>query len=139
MADTEHIGTVNEDSISSAISRLMEHPEIIGAVASALSGTADATGAAKDGSEAVTEQSPPPENSKEPDLAASLMPIISRLGNLGLGGGKSGGMLGGASGVGGKHAALLCALKPYLSKNRCDAIDYILKISQMSELISKLR
>ena len=137
MADTEHIGTVNEDSISSAISRLMEHPEIIGAVASALSGTSQVT--AKDDSETASEQTTPPENSKEPDLAASLMPIISRLGNLGLGGGKSGGMLGGASGVGGKHAALLCALKPYLSKNRCDAIDYILKISQMSELISKLR
>ena len=134
MADTENISAINEDSISSAISRLMEHPEIIGAVASALSGTSQT--AAKDDSETASEQATPPENSREPDLAASLMPIISRLGTLGLGSGKDGGGLGGK---GGKHAALLCALKPYLSKNRCDAIDYMLKISQMSDIISKLR
>ena len=128
MADAERVSAINEDSISSAISRLMEHPEIIGAVASALSGVS--TNEAKDTNEAKTEPA------AEGDLAASLMPIISRLGSLKLGGGKDGAGLGGG---GGKHAALLCALKPYLSQNRCDAIDYILKISQMSDIISKLR
>ena len=128
MADTEHIGTINEDSISSAISRLMEHPEIIGAVASALSGVS--------ASEAKEDNESKAEPDADGDLAASLMPIISRLGSLKLGGGKDGA---GRGGGGGKHAALLCALKPYLSKNRCDAIDYILKISQMSDIISKLR
>ena len=133
MADTERIGSINEDSISSAINRLMEHPEIIGAVASALSGVS--ANEAKDENESKSEQTTTPEPASDGDLAASLMPIISRLGTLGLGGGKDGGV-----GIkGGKHAALLCALKPYLSKNRCDAIDYMLKISQMSDIISKLR
>lgn len=134
MADAERIGSINEDSISSAINRLMEHPEIIGAVASALSGVS--ANEAKDENEVKDEQATTPEPAADGDLAASLMPIISRLGSLKLGGGKDGAGLGGG---GGKHAALLCALKPYLSKNRCDAIDYILKISQMSDIISKLR
>ena len=136
MVDTEPMGAINEDSISSAISKLMEHPEIIGAVASALSGTAP-----RESEEApqATLQNAPSDAKKDTEggaeLAASLMPIISRLGSLGIGGSKDGG--GGVKG--GKHAALLCALKPYLSKNRSDAIDYMLKISQMSDIISKLR
>lgn len=137
MLDTEPIGAINEDSISSAISKLMEHPEIIGAVASALSGTAP-----RESEEApqAALQNAPSDAKKDTEggaeLAASLMPIISRLGSLGIGGSKDGG---GVGVKGGKHAALLCALKPYLSKNRSDAIDYMLKISQMSDIISKLR
>lgn len=136
MVDTEAIGAINEDSISSAISKLMEHPEIIGAVASALSGTSSGE---SDETPQAALQNAPSDAKKDTDggaeLAASLMPIISRLGSLGIGVSKDGG--GGVKG--GKHAALLCALKPYLSKNRSDAIDYMLKISQMSDIISKLR
>lgn len=33
-----------------------------------------------------------------------------------------------------RRAALLLALKPYLSKQRCDAIDYIVKISGITEM-----
>lgn len=137
MVDTEAMGAINEDSISSAISKLMEHPEIIGAVASALSGTASGE---SDEAPQATLQNATNDSKKDTDggseLSASLMPIISRLGSLGIGGSKDGG---GGGVKGGKHAALLCALKPYLSKNRSDAIDYMLKISQMSDIISKLR
>ena len=140
MSDQEHIGGIGEDSISAAISRLMEHPEIIGAVASALSsatGESNNTPPSQQISADTTKQkSEAVATPDTPDLAASLMPIISRLGSLDLGTIKGGG---GKGGVGGKHAALLCALKPYLSKNRSDAIDYMLKISQMSDIISKLR
>ena len=137
MVDTEAMGPINEDSISSAISKLMEHPEIIGAVASALSGTAPRE--SEEAPQAPLQNAPSDakkDTDGESELAASLMPIISRLGSLGIGGSKDGG---GGSVKGGKHAALLCALKPYLSKNRSDAIDYMLKISQMSDIISKLR
>ena len=136
MVDTEPMGAINEDSISSAISKLMEHPEIIGAVASALSGTSPRE---SEETPQATLQNATNDSKKDTDggseLAASLMPIISRLGSLGISGSKDGG----GSVKGGKHAALLCALKPYLSKNRSDAIDYMLKISQMSDIISKLR
>lgn len=140
MSEQEHIGGIGEDSISAAISRLVEHPEIIGAVASALS-SATGDNNIPQTPQAVSTNTTEQKNettapTDPPDLAASLMPIISRLGTLDLGALKGNG---GKGGVGGKHAALLCALKPYLSKNRSDAIDYMLKISQMSEIISKLR
>ena len=35
----------------------------------------------------------------------------------------------------GKRTALLLALKPYLSKERSDAVDYIVKISELTELL----
>lgn len=140
MAEAERVGAINQDGISAAISKLMEHPEIIGAVASALSGAeagADKNDAqAKTGAEAILEpirKEVGASADAAPDLAASLIPIISRLGTLRLDEG------GGGSHGGAGHSALLCALKPYLSKNRSDAIDYMLKISQMSDIISKLR
>ena len=140
MSEQERIGVIGEDSISAAISRLMEHPEIIDAVASALSSATGESNIAQAPQQVSTDTAEPKSETVNtpdtPDLAASLMPIISRLGTLDLGGLKGNG---GKGGAGGKHAALLCALKPYLSKNRSDAIDYMLKISQMSEIISKLR
>lgn len=33
-----------------------------------------------------------------------------------------------------KRIALLSALKPYMSKERCEAIDYIIKISQLTDM-----
>lgn len=113
--------TVNEDGISAAISKLMAHPEIIQNVAAALAADVPPAEQGKDKG-ASTADTPG-------DLAASLMPVISRLG-AGLGGGGES-----AS----RHSALLCALKPYLSERRQNALDSILKISQMSALISKLR
>lgn len=38
-----------------------------------------------------------------------------------------------------KNSGLLCALKPYLSKERADVIDSILKITQVTELMKLAR
>ena len=38
-----------------------------------------------------------------------------------------------------KNSSLLCALKPYLSKERADVIDSILKIAQVTELMKLAR
>ena len=38
----------------------------------------------------------------------------------------------------GRHRALLCALKPYLSASRCEAADYLLRLWQMGELIQNI-
>lgn len=37
-----------------------------------------------------------------------------------------------------KRIALLMALKPYLSSERCDAVDYIAKMSKLSDLLKNL-
>lgn len=36
------------------------------------------------------------------------------------------------------RAALLCAMKPYLSRERRDAIDYIIKLSRLGEILKTL-
>ena len=38
-----------------------------------------------------------------------------------------------------KHLALLMALKPYLSSKRCEAIDYISKMSKLSQTVKGLK
>ena len=37
-----------------------------------------------------------------------------------------------------RRSALLCALKPYLCRERCDAIDTMLKIGSLTELLKNL-
>ena len=38
-----------------------------------------------------------------------------------------------------KRLALLCALKPYLSPGRCEAIDYFARISKLSHMIKNIK
>lgn len=38
-----------------------------------------------------------------------------------------------------RRTALLCALKPYLSPKRCEAIDYITKISKLGDVMKNLK
>ena len=45
----------------------------------------------------------------------------------------------GGYGAASKRTALLCALKPYLSPKRCEAIDYIDRMSKMGDLIKNIK
>lgn len=113
------------DGISAAIGKLMEHPELISMVASALG--RDTQAASQDpppaSADAPTEEKPPA------DTLAAFMPMLSRLsGALGKEGQKNA-----------PHAQLLCALKPYVSENRRTAIDYVLKLSQVSALMGGMK
>ncbi len=38
-----------------------------------------------------------------------------------------------------RRAALLCAMKPYLNKERQDTIDYIIKLSRLSDVLKSLQ
>ena len=115
------------DGISAAIGKLMEHPELISMVASALgknTQSAPQETAASSPAEAPSEESTP-----SADTLTAFMPMLSRLsGALGKDGQKNA-----------PHAQLLCALKPYVSENRRTAIDYILKLSQMSALMGGIK
>ena len=42
------------------------------------------------------------------------------------------------AGQGGDRRALLCALKPYLSPSRCEAVDYLLRLWQVGDTIKRL-
>ncbi len=119
--------------ISSAISKIMEHPELISMVASALGTSVPKTqedryevGTPDNGDTPTTGEIVQPSPSVSADAISNMLPMLSKLSALGTGTEKVGNI---------KHEQLLCALKPYLSQSRCEAIDYILKISRMSVLL----
>lgn len=64
--------------------------------------------------------------SKLPEIMSVLKPMISQPEGKQSSGGYD------------KRIALLTALKPYLSTERCDAVDYIAKMSKLSELLKNL-
>ncbi len=107
--------------LSGAIGKIMEHPELISMVSSILGDTQE--GAQKPPSEQSSAEAPPSVPAEVPESIATLMPMLSKISSLGSGGKPY------------KHEALLCALKPYLCATRCEAIDYIIKISKMTSLV----
>lgn len=139
-------------SISDAIEKIMANPEIISTVASALGNmnvssrparfekaedNTVANGEAGGGEAERQEDGAEPTHATPSgfnigELVSSLSPILSRLDPS-----KS------RSGDGHNSAeknreALLCALKPYVSESRREAIDYIIRISQISDMLKHL-
>ena len=115
------------DAISGAVRSLLERPELLSSVASALGvdlggklGKADGDDVTDDAR--IKDSALPAQQAG--DTVATLAPIISR---LSAGGGQF------------RHEALLCALKPYVSPTRADAIDHILKFAKMSSLVKGLK
>ena len=68
--------------------------------------------------------------SKLPEVIGVIKPLISNGGGEGTGGKFQ---------DGDKRLALLMALKPYLSSKRCEAIDYIVKMSKLSQTVKSLK
>ena len=147
MDGSEHKVNAEENAnaplqISDAIDRLLANPELLSAVASAIGVPTPTNAAAKKESEATdgdadtmtksdtVSASAPAENdihSKLPDLMANAAPIIAAL-----------------SGKGGKQpdddrTRLLCALKPYVNPHRRDAIDTMVQLARISEVIKTVK
>ena len=130
-------------SLSDAISRLMENPEIISTVASALGNMSAARDQPSDKPDKEAESAPvssEPEPSPASPSSHDLSALVSSLAPI----------MSGLTGAGGGHTIphkserdsdlkrreeLLCALKPYVSDGRREAIDYIIRISRVSELL----
>ena len=132
-------------SVSDAIEKIMAHPELISMVASVLGApTASAkesdsiddsqgqevavADAKAESTEAVGVSTPVTSNSSS-DWMATLAPLLSTLG-----GGKGGkGKL-----PDDPRSCLLRALKPYVSQGRKEAIDYMIRLAELSDLIKHL-
>ena len=70
----------------------------------------------------------------------AMAPLVK--GMLRMGHHATAGTSGGSDRRGGEYArreALLCALKPYLSKERCAAVDYLLRLWRVGDAIRALR
>ena len=114
--------------IAGAIAKLREHPEIISAVASALSGSTDAK--IEEGSTDVS-STPPFPMEKLSEVMTTLAPMLSEVSSPV---GKE------ISGSREEHRyALLCALRPYLSSDRREMIDYVLKFGKIGDLLKKIK
>jgi hypothetical protein len=140
MSEEQRSTEVAIPDLSEAIGKIMEHPELISMVASVLGGTPPSQGdqnpnpspPAPQVEASKTTESAPASSAPPADVMASIAPVLTRLSALGSHDVKD-------VGLGAKDRQLLCALKPYLSDSRKSAIDYILKISQMSGLLKGLR
>ena len=88
-------------------------------------------------------EQPPAIPTVTPEMMAKLPQMMSALSPL-LSGGKGGGEgrkedgPGGSTGDAEKRKRLLAALKPYLSSSRRDAVDSILKVTEMTDLMGKM-
>ncbi len=128
--------------LSDALDRLLANPELLSTVASAIGATppTDINTPKKDidtdkDSEkealedtAVSSDAPTGDiSSKLPDLMANVAPVIAAL-----------------SGKGGKQpdddrTKLLCALKPYVNHHRREAIDTMVQLARISEVIKTVK
>lgn len=99
------------------LARILEDPEIQAAGQEESQGTAQAS------------QAPPfPTISLPPELLSKLPALMGALGS----------MKGGKDSAKDEKSALLLALKPYMSPQRCDAIDKLIMINRLSELMRQL-
>lgn len=139
--DTESSGAAAQNAfptqLSEMIDKVLANPQIISSVASALSASQKETESATDQTQSVSasgavEASAPSDASlnaisdKLPEIMSMLGPVMSSASTAQ----KIGG--------GDKKEALLCAVRPYLSGGRREAIDYIIKLSKISEILKKM-
>lgn len=136
--------------LSEAIERLMAHPEIIEMAASVLGQPPPAASASAEHPDSDEQKTSETEAPKEaagasaevgagsmsdalPELLKLVTPLLQK------GGGKHGGHSHSEHSKGiGRSTALLLALKPYLSPQRCAAVDKIVQMSKLGEILEKL-
>ena len=114
------------DAFSSMLNGILSNPEMLSMVSSLAE---QLKNNASRPTEAVSESEPvaPVSSNHQKDLQSAigaLAPLLS--------GGKGG------SKADNDRACLLRALKPYLSPGRCEAIEYIIKLSKITDVIKNL-
>ena len=135
------IGNLGIPNLAEAIEKLKAHPEIISMAASVLGQSSqgdspingedtaptELDASVSSGAPISTEGISRPE--QIPDLLNLLSPMLKS---------KGGGEKGGHHKRFTKSAALLCALKPYLSSSRCETVDKLVELQRLGELFEKL-
>lgn len=124
----------NEPSaLGDIIGRLMSNPEIMSAIASMKGQSSPA--------EPVPEENNDPKENEEStapvssDISSKLPEVIEALSPMLSGKGKGDGK---PSPRDDRRICLLRAIKPYVSRGRSDAIDYMIQLSRITELMKHL-
>ena len=118
--------------LSEAIERLLAHPELLSSVASAIgigksAPVSEEISAREETVPAIGESAKPPSTTSPQALGesvAAIAPLLSALSGKG-----------GTSKPDDPRTCLLRALKPYVSHGRAEAIDTIIHLSRISELL----
>ena len=122
--------------LSKAIEGILAHPELISMVASTLGKPPQSVESPMDAAPAADAEASPlaaiAESAPTPSAEAisALAPLLSGLSGL-----KKGGS---PSKSDDPRICLLLALKPYLSASRCEAIDTMIRLSTISEVLRGL-
>ena len=131
------IGLPND--FSAILDKVLSNPDILTTVASALSGVSNGTGEAESKSADAprAEESAMASAPLDTDVMMQKLPqIMKMLSPMMSGSGAKNHSP--AHDPTDKRACLLLAIKPYLSKERCEAIDYIIKFSKLSEILKTM-
>ena len=132
------IGLPND--FSAMLDKVLSNPDILTTVASALSGVSSNASGEESNKETQTPKAEESVAAAAPLDTDALMQKLPQMMKL------LSPMLSGA-GVqnhpsaplpSDKRTCLLLAIKPYMSQERCEAIDYIIKFSQLSEILKAI-
>lgn len=114
--------------LEGALNRILEHPEILSAVASAFGKSSQEAPSSSDDSRSPPAQKAATDPSSSLGTLSSLAPLLSGLGKESKG----------SPDREDSRSCLLIALKPYVNEHRRQAIDTMLRFSQISELLGHM-
>ena len=117
-------GEIEDTRISDAIGKILSNPELMGMIGSMMGSMRSEQ---KPEAEAFAAKTAPQgvSGAQSGDILSAIAPVLSSLG----------GSLPLKSSAEAEHrACLLRALKPYLSKERCEAIEQMITIGRISEI-----
>ena len=125
MSEEALMGNAGNDGFSKAFTEILSNPEMMSAISSMAQKFKE--------DNAKKETNAAPESEKEgKDTSQDTTSLVGKFPELlGLLSNK-------ATGNNNRRSDLLCALKPYLSQNRIDAIDQIIKLSELSNVFKNL-
>ena len=123
MSDTATKSNENE-KLSSALNEIFSNPQMLAAISSMAQSL-------KNNEASPPTPKHPTEDAEKQSSAASITDKLPELLNILSSSGSSGVKQN-------RRSELLCALKPYLSQSRSDAIDKIIRFSELSSVLKNL-
>ena len=132
---TDNQGTPSPDGIPELLNTILLNREVMDKI-SAIVGTPSKDGNSKSTDTTATD---PESILSDPSIMAKLPEVISvlrpMLGNVG----HEKEHTKSPPHASDRRMALLCALKPYLSPRRCEAVDYITRISRLGDVMKNFK
>ena len=121
----QQLSSDGDTRISDAIGKLLKNPELIGMIGSMMASASKPASAEEE--QPVSEEATPAVSGT--DMIATIAPMLSSMQKA---------ASTPHSAENDRRSCLLRALKPYLSKERCEAIDQMIRISLISDVFRNM-